>query len=123
MKIQTENQRLVLEAVRRLQAKHGRSVLLREIATDLGRPMTSIYPAAQELVQGGILTRGADGRGKGLQIAEVDRHYRQGWEDGTKHLEEAIRTILLQHHSSPRLQEAVADALGAARDAMLGEGA
>jgi DNA-binding MarR family transcriptional regulator len=118
MKPQTENQRIVLETVRRLQAHYGRSILLREIATELGRPMTSIHPAAQELVEAGLLSRGADGRGKGLQIADIDKHYREGWEDAVEQLEASILTLLLQHHASPSLKLAAEDAFKDARQAI-----
>jgi hypothetical protein len=116
--IQTENQKQVLGAVRRLQADRGRSVLIREIAAALARPIASVYPSIQTLVEEGTLVRGFAGRGKGVRIADTDRRYREGWQDALNHIEPIINVHLLELHASEALTDvilhAIHDAKGAA---------
>ena len=121
LKPQTSKQQIALESVRRLQGRLNRAVLLREVAQDVGQPLPTVYPAIQELIALGILTRGAAGKGKGVQMAETDKRYREGWKDAVAHLEAAVTPQLLEHHASLPLSLALAQTFHDAGAAAEGE--
>jgi DNA-binding IclR family transcriptional regulator len=121
LKPATERQQIVLEAVRRLQASTGRAVLLREIAQEVGQPLPTIYPPVKEMIKAGLLTRGGDGQKKGVQVAEGDQRYRDGWQHALQHLEPVVATQLLEHHASAPLTAAIGQSFEDARNAVDGE--
>ena len=120
LKPQTERQQTVLEAVRRLQASLGRAVLLREIAQEIGLAVPTVHPAVKDLIRNGLLTRGESGQKKGVQVAEGDRRYREGWQDALVHLEPVVASQLLEHHASAPLTAAIGQSFEDARNAVDG---
>jgi hypothetical protein len=111
MKPQTQTQGETLEAVRKLQNKLGRTVLLREIAAATGHSLSSEWGYVKALTRMGLLLRGSNGRGQGVQIMQENRFYRDGWRDAAQHLQDEIAPLLLQHHASPALIQAVVHAI------------
>ena len=111
MKPQTEAQSITFEAIRKIQSMTGRTVLLREIADVTGRSVAAEWGFVKVMTRMGILTRGRDGTGRGVRIVVENRRYQEGWKDAAQHMEDLLTPILLQHHSSQALIEAVLHAI------------
>jgi hypothetical protein len=104
MKPKTEKQRLVLAAVCKIVAARGRGALLREVADEMDSKIGTIYHQIEALIDQGLIMRG---QGRGVLPVVGAGQYRQGWIDATNYLRSEISTLLVQHHASKPLAEAI----------------
>lgn len=106
-------QKVVLDAVCALCAETGRATTLQEVASRLGKAVSTVHRHAKTLKAQGLLAPG-----QGLQPG--DGRFGEGWRRGIAYAASEAERVLIEHHAEPGLVKAVKGAMTDAQSAQEG---
>ena len=100
----TKFQKAVLDAIYAICAETGRAATIQEVATKVGKGVSTVWKHAETLKEHGLLLQG-----RGLQPG--GGAFGEGWKKGVAYAASEAERVLVENHAEPQLLKAVHEAM------------
>lgn len=112
---ETKAQAKILKALRRIVAKEGRAVTIKELGLATGTAPSTVWMHLNHLERQGLVRRG----NRGILPAQAgEDRYTQGWLAACAHLRREVMRELEERHASPATIGAVQATINCAESAV-----